>query len=57
MAGIPSDLAKRFYVHWDSSGKGPSLVPRDQSPLEAKVERLTQEVEEARKQLEPDKAR
>jgi uncharacterized protein involved in exopolysaccharide biosynthesis len=52
-----SDLAKRFYVHWDSSGKGPSLVPRDQSPLEARVERLTGEVEEAQKRLESDKGR
>jgi hypothetical protein len=52
-----SDLTKRFYVHWDSSGKGPLLVPRDQGPLESKVERLAQEVEEVRKQLEPGKAR
>ena len=42
-------------MHWDSSGKGPSLVPRDQGPLEARVERLTQEVGEARKRLGGDK--
>jgi hypothetical protein len=52
-----SGLAKRFYVHWDSSGRGPALVPRDRSALEARVERLAQEVDEARKGLDAEKGR
>jgi hypothetical protein len=52
-----AELAKRFYVHWDLGGKGPSLVPRDLAALEVTVERLAHEVEEARKRLETESAR